>query len=953
MKTKLLTTIVVSIAVITLIAFLNFQTEKRQYFPRNHEKNMYEAEGASKWYMERHVNINTGKIETSDIIAAREAVAKKINENKTKSLNLDWVSLGPDNQGGRARCLLIDKNNPNVMYIGAASGGLWKTTTGGLSWFLVSDDFDNIAISCITQAANGDIYFGTGEYFAPGSGTNYNTGMEGQGIWKSTDGSTFTRLSSTWSTTDNTIQSTFNYINELAADPNDANKIYAATNRGLLVTTDGGTTWTNTTSSNSPCKDVKISGDGSLIIAQIGTSVQVSHNSGSSFTVVSGTGSNQIPLNNGRIEFAIAPSDYNYVYASAVKNDTLLGIYQSKDKGLTWTKISPVGEGFRPFRNGDYAQGNYDNTIAVYPNDPEKILVGGINLWKWQQGYSWSQISYWIEYDYIYVHADQHGIYFHPNYDGVNNKVIYFVNDGGIFRSLDGGNTFAAINKNLITTQFYTVAYSSHGEVVGGTQDNGTQYIDYKGNTLQTSVEIKGGDGSGCALSALDTRVAFASSQYGSVSRSDNPKEYMGSYLELFDSYLLSYHNIGSSSEPFVTQIALYENFNDPLSVDTVTYILPVDFTAGNTYNIPSGVHGRDIPFLADKDYSEGDTIKLVNPYQAVLAVGLNGQTWITRKPLDFSNNATKWYPIMDSTYTYSTITSLAWSKDGDILYISDYNNVYRCSNINNARTSFEMNAFIDSTCVIETHKLGSFNAVITDVAVDPSNPNNLVVTLGNYGTSSHIYYSVNAATTTSESTNDNFFSIQGDLPSMPVFTAVIQWNDSRKVIVGTEYGVWTCSDITASTPTWAYESDDIGMAPVYMMRQQPQENFWLEGNSGITNHGVIYAGTHGRGLFKCETLRGPLAVEEPADNTKTVNMLKIYPNPVIDKANIDYTLKKSSKVDIYIYSLNGKLIKHDSFIKNIGKHTYTFNTDNLESGTYIVKLYNGESTSVNKFVVY
>ena len=105
------------------------------------------------------------------------------------------------------------------------------------------------------------------------------------------------------------------------------------------------------------------------------------------------------------------------------------------------------------------------------------------------------------------MHADQHIIVIDPN----NSNLMFFGNDGGIFQSKDGGETFSHIVKNFNVTQFYAVAFASDGNVMGGAQDNGTQMIDYTGNTTQTAKEVNGGDGFYCDFSVINPNASFAS----------------------------------------------------------------------------------------------------------------------------------------------------------------------------------------------------------------------------------------------------------------------------------------------------------------------------------------------------------------------------------------------------------------------------------------------------------
>ena len=208
-----------------------------------------DPQNPEKFMDARRVNQFTGTIDIEDLVRAQEQV-RALSKKGSNSFNLSWQELGPNNVGGRTRSVLIDKDDASIILAGSAGGGLWKSTTRGTSWSksvtTSGELFQNQVVSCITQAANGDIYYGTGEGFATADGAPKSEyfGVAGQGIFKSTDrGNTFTRLEATWG--DAASREAFMFVNAIAADPTNANRIFAATNKGLRVSTDGGTTWTN------------------------------------------------------------------------------------------------------------------------------------------------------------------------------------------------------------------------------------------------------------------------------------------------------------------------------------------------------------------------------------------------------------------------------------------------------------------------------------------------------------------------------------------------------------------------------------------------------------------------------------------------------------------------------------------------------------------------------------
>ncbi|MCK5822218.1 MAG: exo-alpha-sialidase, partial [Bacteroidales bacterium] len=217
----------------------------------------------------RRVNQFSGSINVSDLVRAQNQ-ARDLTKKGTNSFNMAWEELGPNNVGGRTRALLIDQDDPSLIFAGSVGGGFWKSTTRGTSWTKsVTTDgelFENQVVSCMTQASNGDLYLGTGEGLARADGTPNNQyfGVSGQGVYKSTDrGNTFSRLNATWK--DAATQEAFVWVNAIASDPTNASIVYAATRKGLRVTKDGGTSWTNPIPGlDSVAQDVAIASDGTV-----------------------------------------------------------------------------------------------------------------------------------------------------------------------------------------------------------------------------------------------------------------------------------------------------------------------------------------------------------------------------------------------------------------------------------------------------------------------------------------------------------------------------------------------------------------------------------------------------------------------------------------------------------------------------------------------------------------
>lgn len=881
----------------------------------------------------------------------------KTDRTKSEKTNMQWIEMGPANQGGRIKSILIDKTNSSLIYAGAIAGGLWKSTTGGSSWTKVIDNTDNIAISCLYQSTNGDLYFGTGEYF----GYPNNLGLQGKGIWKSSDnGSTWLQLAST-------TDDAFKYVSKIVGN---ANKIYAATYKGLRISTDGGTTWTNPIPNSDPnfelpATNVEISNDGSVIVASINNQAYVCNTNDDVFVLKSDA--NNIPTDVIRIEFAIAPSNSNHIYCLAVNNDgKLKNIYESIDKGNTWTPvISNVTNQFQPFGTSKNKQGKYHCSIAVSPTNDSTIYIGGVDLYRYHPHTSFEQLTayYLPSYSSKYVHQNIFDIQFSPNFS--TDKTIYVATDGGIFKSTDDGNSWVGINKNINVGYFNSVAISNNNVISGGTLNNGLLVNNLTGTSALDFEKYFSGTCGNVERSFINPNSMIASTTYGTLYRTTNGG---GDFAANISDSIIG-QSLGTYKEPFMAPIRSFENFYDVNSVQMLDLIAGRNLHLGDTVFVTNGF-GKDIYHIVDATdlngdtaIVKGDTIQIQDYYTSLLALGLNNRVWISWEAMNPSKNPPRWYPVAYSN-NIKRVQTLEFSSDGDIIYFADYDtattisNVYRLSNIQAARTRTLANCSL-TTCVVTKQLLGSFNGKVNGLAVDPQNNNNLIVTIASYDSNPHIYYSTVAATTTDDTTSHNFVQKQGNLEAMPVYSAIILWNNSQQVILGTEKGIYVTEDITATSPTWVAQNDGMTNVPVSQIRQQLYRNGWLPVNgligngiqTGIENHGVIYAATMGRGIFRCETFRGPVSVPE---NTYTENssLIQLYPNPATDNVNVQFDLNQNSDVEINVLNLNGQTL-YSKKLNRIqkGEQNIELPVSNLSSGIYMISVKTNDGKYLGKLI--
>ena len=410
-----------------------------------------------------------------------------------------WEELGPGNIGGRVRSLAFDPDDASRIYAGSVSGGIWLTENSGTSWAPVDDFMANLSISSIIfDPTNNDImYAGTGE------GTFNADNVRGLGIFKSTDrGVTWNILSATQDSFD------FYWVNRLTI-LGDSSRLLAATHTGIWYSADGGTNWNSALSARVFDVDVDPTDNAKLVAGGQGDAYY-STDGGLNWTAASGLGSIS-----GRIEIAYAPSDPSIVYISANVNSG--EIWKSTDGGQSYSLVN-TGNSYLG------AQGWYDNALWVDPTNTNHVIVGGIDLWRTTDGgTSLNKISDWRDAP-LSAHADHHYIQEHPDYDGVNNKQIYFGNDGGVYTApditlADGDVGWTELNNNLSITQFYGMGVAPGGRIVAGTQDNGT--LVYNGDSENWTTTF-GGDGGFSAADPTDANYLYGEYVYLQIHRSTN-----------------------------------------------------------------------------------------------------------------------------------------------------------------------------------------------------------------------------------------------------------------------------------------------------------------------------------------------------------------------------------------------------------------------------------------------
>lgn len=458
------------------------------------------------------------------LLASFSLFAQELSMDLVK--NMKPRNIGPGGMSGRVIAIDVVLNNPDIMYVGTASGGLWKSTSGGIKWdpIFEKETTASIGAVAIQQSNPSVIWVGTGE------GNPRNSLNGGYGIYKSLDaGKTWTLMG---------LEKT-RHIHRVIVDPTNPDIVYAAAigspwgehpERGVFKTTDGGKTWTKILYANNKTGAADLVMDPTnpnKLIAALwehkrdpwffksggeGSGLHITYDGGNTWKKV--TEKEGFPKGDlGRIGVAIATNKPNIVYAlvEAKKN----ALYRSDDGGFNWKKVNDKSDiGNRPFYYSEiYVDPQNENrvySIYTYVNVSED---GGKNFRQLMPAYNVSNG----------VHPDHHAWWIHPT----NGNFMIDGNDGGMNITKDGGKSWRFIG-NLPVAQFYHINVDNEipYNVYGGMQDNGSwrgpAYV-WRVQGIRNSYwqEISFGDGFDVVPDKEDSRFGWSMSQEGSVYRYD------------------------------------------------------------------------------------------------------------------------------------------------------------------------------------------------------------------------------------------------------------------------------------------------------------------------------------------------------------------------------------------------------------------------------------------------
>lgn len=555
----------------------------------------------ARWHVLRRLPAGATELPAQALDRARDAAARlprsraaeRYAQRFSEKAAAAWEPLGPDRKGGRTRRIVFD--DQRRMYAAGVSGGVWRFDGG--RWRPLGDRLTNLNVGALAIAPGVGkddtvvLYAGTGELYRR---TNRPyASMTGSGIYKSTNGG------DDWVQLSATVNDNFLYVSDLVISPANPNRIYAATNTGVWRSDNGGASF-EVSLSTMEGEINRFEGCTDLELLDLGGADRLLATCASRSTDdryflpgllpggCSGPCDARILLNEtadlsdrwevvltepgmGRTSLAAFAGDPGVVYALSAStrpgpdktgdgigdyDNGLHAVFRSNDAGATWeptlrnTSDDPVSTWMLSFAwqartdgNTPYSAGWYNQAVAVDPVDPDVVWVGGMQLYRSDDGGRQFGLTsnYFSDRD---IPASQ-GPEMHPDIHALvfdEAGQLWVGNDGGVWRVrnqsaptnrtrdgyrtvLTSGVRFDAEVRDYTTTQFYHGTVSPDGQLVlGGMQDNGTDVFNHPGFPGQW-VTFFGGDGSYTAFNPID-ELLYVSAQNGYLARVDRNLEY-------------------------------------------------------------------------------------------------------------------------------------------------------------------------------------------------------------------------------------------------------------------------------------------------------------------------------------------------------------------------------------------------------------------------------------------
>lgn len=891
-----------------------------------------------------------------------------------------YTPAGPVNIGGRTRTVVFDKRfgtgSNRVIIAGAVSGGIFRSTDGGANWTLVTpaNEIHNVTtIAQDTRAGSENTWYaGGGEPYGnsaspPAGGAFYN----GYGLMKSTDnGATWNRITSTYNGALESFDDPYDIVHKILVNPVNGH-VYVAAHRRLMRSTDNGVNFspvfigTQPAAADNGQMDIAITGTGRIYLAvnggfpdkdlrgifyselgntgswtRIAGGQTVSVDSLDGWKANSYNSSGAISTVSKRIVLALAPSNNNILYACYENGLSQAGATGKPEADLFKFDFSTNGrtnlsanmpdfngqkDGIDPFT----AQGGYDLMVAVKPDNPGVVFVGGTNLYRSTSGFTTNNATAWIagyKYwgasatsfpveTYANTHPDIHNLVFDPT----NANRAICASDGGlhITDNIMAGTVSATapvtwtMVSNYQSSQYYHVhteqrqTGSQANNFIGGMQDNST-YLRVDGDN--SHVRAGSGDGGAAAIAKFidfDNYTLYVTSQSGSISR------LIPNDATDIEPNGLTPNTDGGNGE-FITYFAMdndntedlyYVNFNRIFRTKNGSAVTPstwTELTGVATKVNPSNPSGDDI---------------------GIRAIELSRGPYLSSHAMFFGTTEGRIYRLNDPRNAAAATTPLEITPPA-----------------------------------IKTI-LASASVNVSDIAVNPNNDDEVMVVYSNYQVT--IGSTVNKEfniwwTTNAKSANPSWTLIEGNLtlPSIRSCAIVARKDGTGKgfteYYVGTSVGLYSVLDIkdtiSAGKPiTWKREGGSVlNYAVINSLSYRPMDN-------------LLLVGTHGNGMYYTSipqanyTPNLNTGIDDPVRNNKDFVR---FSWPGITSSAIQFrtgNMFEIKKLVIQVHNSTGQLV----YKKETGYEDGTIDVNRFAKGVYILTITSSDYKQqyVTKFI--
>ena len=890
------------------------QVPPKEYNIRDLKNTIDPVTGENKFQSLVKLNneIKSGKYAPKQNISFLGNIISNSNQRINSINNTQWFERGPYSVGGRTRAILFDPNDATGkrVFAGGVSGGLWVNndiTNASSEWSPINDFWANLSVVCIAADPNNPqiMYVGTGE-----SSTQDNVGA---GIWKTTNGgATWTQIFAPANTYNSQgIRNGYFYVNDIKVRNNGGvSEVYAGVSggynegfhglfqSGLYKSTDAGANFTKVggnliahTGANIGynIQQIEIGADNSVWVSTTGSLFGNSLPTGGriyrSTDGINFTNVYNANLQGSRVQIALSKTNGAVAYGLLQGSGTTepVRIIKTTNTGSTWSASNVSGSGVTLPQDADVAipaqgysgipandftrgQSYYDLVIVTDPTNDATVYVGGIDLFRsTNSGSTWTQISKWSNNSQLATLSVSE---VHADQHAI---VFNPKNSSQIAFGNDGGIYFCA-NKANVTT--------NTGISVRNNRYNVTQFYDAKMNPTKTN----------------STEEILAGAQ------DNGTRRFTGAPLAN-NLYSDDYYDGGDGA---------FVEFDDNNLYKISSYVYNNHYlyhAASNSYVDLIDAPDNDLGHFINEaalDRNLDIFYSYANQDETTKEVTLNRVTGLS------SNNPF----YLDKSKIYMGIFS---DEDVSYLSVSPYQatSTTLMVGFDNGRLFKVTNANLSSPTITELTV--PFVGAISDIQYG-TNDNEIIVTISNYNTDS-VFYTTDGGTT--------WNSKEGNLPDMPIRSALMNPENKNEVILGTELGVWGTTNFLSATPTWSQYTNGLGNVRITNLDYRPSTR-------------TVLASTYGRGIFTTMNDTN-LATTE----TSVEEIYRVYPNPTRG----DFYLKMNAKhknVTVNVFDISGKLV----FTKN-GVNPEEKISPSLPKGHYIVKVEKeGEHIFSSKLIV-